>query len=78
MNHGQGFTANLMTGIIVIGASWVGLPVPTTHVSCSTLFGIGTITRQAQWETIARVLAAWIITLPLGMALGGACYMLFA
>ena len=27
MNHGQGFTANLITGLILIGASGFGLPV---------------------------------------------------
>src|SRR5439155_27039545 len=44
MNHGQGFTANLLTGIIVIGASRLGMPVSTTHVSCGALFGVGTVT----------------------------------
>ncbi|NJM76406.1 MAG: inorganic phosphate transporter [Acaryochloridaceae cyanobacterium RU_4_10] len=32
MNHGQGLTANLVTGILVIAASRYGLPVSTTHV----------------------------------------------
>ncbi|HEO66332.1 MAG TPA: inorganic phosphate transporter [Spirochaetes bacterium] len=32
MNHGQGFTANLVTGILVIFASRIGVPVSTTHV----------------------------------------------
>jgi inorganic phosphate transporter, PiT family len=70
MNHGQGFTANLVTGIIVIGASRLGMPVSTTHVSCGALFGIGTITRQARWGMIGKILAAWLTTLPLGAALG--------
>lgn len=74
MNHGQGLTANLITGLVVIGASRLGLPVSTTHVSCGALFGIGTITRQARLGTIARILAAWITTLPLGAALGAAGY----
>lgn len=74
MNHGQGFTANLITGIVVIGASRWGLPVSTTHVSCGALFGIGTITGKAQLATIGKILAAWVTTLPLGAALGAACY----
>lgn len=37
-------TANLVTGVIVIAASRIGLPVSTTHVSCGTLFGIGATT----------------------------------
>jgi PiT family inorganic phosphate transporter len=78
MNHGQGFTANLATGIIVIGASRFGLPVSTTHVSCGSLFGLGTVTRQAHWGVIGKILGAWLITLPIGAALGAACYWIVA
>jgi PiT family inorganic phosphate transporter len=70
MNHGQGCTANLMTSLIVIGASRFGMPVSTTHVSCGALFGIGAVTGQAHWATIAKILLAWITTLPLGAVLG--------
>lgn len=70
MNDGQGFTANLVTGLIVIGASQLGMPVSTTHVSCGSLFGIGAITRQAHWASILRIVMAWIITLPVAGALG--------
>lgn len=78
MNHGQGFTANLITGVIVIGASRWGLPVSTTHVSCGALFGIGTVTGQAHWKTIATILLAWATTLPTGAALGALSYLLLA
>lgn len=74
MNHGQGFTANFITGLVVIGASRMGLPVSTTHVSCGSLFGIGTITRQANWQVIGKILGAWLITLPIGAILGATCY----
>jgi PiT family inorganic phosphate transporter len=72
MNHGQGFTANLMTSLIVIGASCFGLPVSTTHVNCGALFGIGAVTGQARWRTIGKILLAWVTTLPLAAALGAA------
>jgi PiT family inorganic phosphate transporter len=75
MNHGQGFTANLVTSVIVIGASRLGMPVSTTHVSCGALFGIGTITGQARWRTIGRILMAWVTTLPLGAALGATTFL---
>ena len=77
MNHGQGFTANLVTGMTVIGASQLGLPVSTTHVSCGALFGLGATTKQAQWSTVGTILAAWLITLPVGALLGAAFYWLF-
>ena len=47
MNPGQGFTANLVSALLVIGASRLGMPFSTTHVSCGALFGIGAVTRQA-------------------------------
>ena len=70
MNDGQGCTANLMTSLIVIGASRLGIPVSTTHVSCGALFGIGMVSGGAHWATIARILVAWVTTLPLAAALG--------
>jgi PiT family inorganic phosphate transporter len=72
MNPGQGFTANAITTLLVVGASTLGLPVSTTHVSCGALFGIGTITRQAHWHTIRHILLAWVITLPLAAVLAAA------
>lgn len=74
MNHGQGTTGNVMTSVVVIGASSFGLPVSTTHVSCGALFGIGAVTRQARWSMIGTILAAWVTTLPLGAILGAASY----
>ena len=78
MNHGQGFTANLITGLIVVGASRWGLPVSTTHVSCGSLFGIGTVTGRGNWKTIGTILGAWVATLPLGAAMGAVSFWLLS
>ena len=73
---GQGLTANMTTTSIVLAASWFGLPVSTTHVSCGALFGIGAVTGHAKWKTIATIVAAWVTTLPLAAGLGWAAYMI--
>lgn len=70
MNPGQGFTANLITSTLVLAASPLGLPLSTTHVSCGALFGIGAVTGQARWNTIAGIGLAWVVTLPLAALLG--------
>jgi PiT family inorganic phosphate transporter len=70
MNAGQGLSANLITAGLVLSASPLGLPLSTTHVSCGALFGIGAVTAQARWKTIAGIFAAWLITLPLAALLG--------
>ncbi len=69
MNTGEALSANLTTAFLVLFASRFGLPVSTTHVSCGALFGIGAVSGQARWRTIAGILVAWVVTLPLAAAL---------
>ena len=76
LNPGQGLTANLATAGLVLGASRLGLPVSTTHVSCGTIFGIGLVNRSARWRTISQILLTWVSTLPLGFLLGAGIYLL--
>src|SRR5262249_30716121 len=75
MNPGQGFTANLVTAVLVTSASRLGLPVSTTHVSCGSLFGIGVVNRKAQVKTILGILLAWVTTLPVAAALAAGTYL---
>lgn len=70
MNDGQGLSANLVTSLVVIGASQLGVPVSTTHVSCGSLFGIGAVTKQAHWGSILKIVLAWLTTLPVAAGLG--------
>jgi PiT family inorganic phosphate transporter len=74
MNHGQGFTANLTTSILVVLASLFGLPVSTTHVSVGSLFGIGLTTGKANLPVVSAIVLSWLITLPCAAILGGIVY----
>jgi inorganic phosphate transporter, PiT family len=74
MNHGQGFTANLTTAILVVLATLFGLPVSTTHVSVGSLFGIGLTTGKANLRVISAIVFSWLITLPCAAILGGLIY----
>jgi PiT family inorganic phosphate transporter len=74
MNSGQGFSANLVTGFLVIAASQFGLPVSTTHVSVGSIFGVGVISRKANAKVFSQILLSWILTLPIAACLGGLFY----
>lgn len=74
LNPGQGFTANLVTSMLVILASRFGLPVSTTHVSVGSLFGIGLITREANRRVVSGILMSWVLTLPIAAILSAAIY----
>jgi PiT family inorganic phosphate transporter len=78
MNHGQGFTANLVTAILVIFASRWGMPVSTTHVSCGALFGIGLVNGKARWNVISSILGAWFLTLPVAAILSAGSYFMLS
>lgn len=71
MNHGQGFTANVVTSFLVIFASRLGLPVSTTHVSVGALSGIGLMTGRANWSVISSIVLSWVLTLPIAAILSG-------
>lgn len=76
MNSGQGFTANLITGLLVTTASIHGLPVSTTHVSVGSIFGIGTVTKKADQKMISKILLSWVLTLPIAAILSGLIFLL--
>jgi len=78
MNHGQGFTANLVTAILVTVASKFGVPVSTTHVSCGSIFGLGAVTKTTRWKVIRNIIFAWIITLPVACLISALIYLMIS
>ena len=76
MNAGQGFTANLITGLLVTTASIHGLPVSTTHVSVGSIFGIGTATKKGDIKMVSKILLSWFLTLPIAAIISGLLFKL--
>lgn len=76
MEPGQGFTANLVTSVLVAVASRFGLPVSTTHVSVGAIFGIGVVNRTAQMRTVLTILLAWLTTLPMAAGFAAVLYLI--
>ena len=76
LNAGQGFAANLSTGLLVTLASLLSLPVSTTHVSVGSLFGMGLVTRQANLKAVRSIVLSWVVTLPCAAALSALAYWL--
>lgn len=76
INHGQGLSANLVTSVMVLFASKWGVPVSTTHVSCGSIFGIGTINGETDWSIVRGIILAWVLTLPIAAVIAAAAYWL--
>jgi len=62
--------------MIIFGATFIHLPVSTTHVISSSILGVGTSHRVkgVKWDTAQRMLITWFITLPITGTLAGICY----
>ena len=76
LTHAQGFSANLITGILVIIASLCGLPVSTTHVSVGSIYGMGLISGEANSKEIGKIGLSWLLTLPISAILAAAVFLL--
>jgi PiT family inorganic phosphate transporter len=69
LGHGQGALANSLASGLVIGASLLGAPVSTTHVSTGAVFGIGIWNQATDWAMVRGIVAAWLGTLPMAAGL---------
>ncbi|MEK7251120.1 MAG: inorganic phosphate transporter, partial [Bacteroidota bacterium] len=61
----EGFVSNAITATLVVTGSIFGLPFSTTHVSTSSIVGIGVASGNGvQWKVVRDILLAWLVTLP--------------
>jgi inorganic phosphate transporter, PiT family len=74
MSTGQGLSASLATGSLVLAASLAGLPVSTTHVSVGSLAGIGVMNGKADLSVIRNIVLSWVATLPIAAVLSALVY----
>ena len=65
------FSAEMSSGLLILTASTIGLPVSTTQASLGSIMGAGyPESSGVNWKTVKTISIAWILTLP--------CCMLFS
>ncbi|MEK5522207.1 inorganic phosphate transporter [Heyndrickxia sp. FSL W8-0423] len=74
----NGVAADLSSALIIFGATYIHLPVSTTHVISSSILGVGSSHRikGVKWDTAQRMIITWVITLPISALLAGLIYLL--
>jgi len=62
----HGFAAETSAASVILGASYVGVPVSTTQVITSAIIGVGSSNRlkQVRWSVARSIVTAWFLTLP--------------
>jgi PiT family inorganic phosphate transporter len=77
LTYAQGASAELVAMVTIGAADMYGLPVSTTHVLSSGVAGTMVANHSGlQWATVRNLLMAWILTLPVSIALAGGLYWL--
>ncbi|MDB5354202.1 MAG: putative low-affinity phosphate transport protein [Phycisphaerales bacterium] len=70
----ESLTASLVTATLVGLASWIALPVSTTHVTTGSIIGAGLKNNPSgvKWAKVGEIVLSWIITLPVAGLLAAA------
>ncbi|UVC12021.1 inorganic phosphate transporter [Rhizobium sp. TH2] len=77
LNPMQGFCAETGGALTLFGATWLGIPVSTTHTITGAIVGVGAARRvtAVRWGLASNILIAWIITLPAAAIVSATFYL---
>lgn len=79
MTYAQGLSAEVVTAATISAADVFGLPVSTTHILSSGVAGSMAANGSGlQWSTVRNMIMAWVLTLPVAIALSASLYFVFA
>jgi inorganic phosphate transporter, PiT family len=74
----QGFCASAGGAIMLFAATYLGIPVSTTHTVTGAVIGVGAARKVSavRWNIAGNIVIAWIITLPATALVAALCYLL--
>jgi inorganic phosphate transporter, PiT family len=74
----QGFCAEAGGAVALFGATWLGIPVSTTHTITGAIVGVGSARRVSavRWGITHGIVVAWVVTLPASAIVAATCYAL--
>jgi PiT family inorganic phosphate transporter len=72
----EGACAEFGGSIMLFGATWLGIPVSTTHTITGCIMGVGAARRASavRWGVAGNIIIAWFITIPAAGAMAAAVY----
>ena len=72
----QGFCAETGGAITLFLATYIGVPVSTTHTITGAIVGVGAARRVSavRWNLATGIVWAWVITMPISAAMGALFY----
>ena len=76
----EGVAAESAGALLLFGTEYFGIPVSTTHTITGAIMGVGLTKRitAVRWGVTINLLWAWIITIPISMAIAAGVYYLLS
>ena len=76
LNPMQGFCAESAGATTLFLATWLGVPVSTTHTIAGAITGVGAArrVRAVRWNIAGSIVIAWIVTVPAAAAMAASAY----
>ena len=76
----QGCCAETAGAATLFAATWLGVPVSTTHTITGAIVGVGAARRVSavRWNVAKNIVIAWIITMPMSALIAAGAYWLSA
>lgn len=73
-----GFASDLNSAIVIFIATFLHLPVSTTHVVAGSIMGVGSVKRVSavRWGVARSMVFAWFITIPFSAVASAAIYLI--
>jgi len=74
----QGCCASTAGAIMLFAATFLGIPVSTTHTVTGSIVGVGAARKVSavRWNVASNIVAAWVVTLPASGLMAALCYLL--
>jgi inorganic phosphate transporter, PiT family len=74
----QGCCAETAGAFTLFAATWLGVPVSTTHTITGAIVGVGAARKASavRWNVASNIVTAWVITLPAAGLISAVCYLL--
>lgn len=74
----QGFAAETSASAVILAASFLGMPVSSTHMIAGSITGVGTAKslEAVSWKVPQKLIFAWILTLPGAGVVGALAYII--
>ena len=74
----QGFCAEGGAAMMLYLATWLGIPVSSTHTITGAIVGVGASRRLSavRWNVASNIVVAWVVTLPAAGLIAAATYWL--